>query len=77
METIKIYESLLLESKKEAEKSKQKYIIACRERGISEEEIKRRINQIEKIANKAANDLSDKIIRKVSKTLEMEDKICQ
>lgn len=65
IDKLKVFESYIISSTKEKEKCKQRYIDACRERGIEEKEIKRRINYIEKVAEKCAKIAANELMREL------------
>ena len=65
IEQLKALESLVAQSAKQAEASKNKYIEACRKKGISEEEIARRVKKIEDMSKEYGDKAADQIMRKV------------
>lgn len=67
---LEILKSKAIQTEKEAEQAKQKYIDACRRKGIPEEKIEETVKKIEEMSSNIGNIISDVVMRKIEKKIE-------
>lgn len=67
---LEILKSKAIQTEKEAERAKQKYIDACRRKGIPEEKIEETVKKIEEMSSNIGNIISDVVMRKIEKKIE-------
>ena len=66
---LEILKSKAIQTEKEAEQAKQKYIDACRRKGIPEEKIEETVKKIEEMSSNIGNIISDVVMRKIEKKI--------
>ena len=66
---LEILKSKAIQTGKEAEQAKQKYIDACRRKGIPEEKIEETVKKIEEMSSNIGNIISDVVMRKIEKKI--------
>ena len=64
---LEILKSKAIQTEKEAKLAKQKYIDACRRKGIPEEKIEETVKKIEEMSSNIGNIISDVVMRKIEK----------
>ena len=63
---LEILKSKVIQTEKEAEQAKQKYIDACRRKGIPEEKIEETVKKIEEMSS---NIISEVVMREIEKKI--------
>lgn len=66
---LEILKSKVIQTEKEAEQAKQKYIDACRRKGIPEEKIEETVKKIEEMSSNIGNIISDVVMREIEKKI--------